>query len=127
LGYSLLHLGDPLLGIFRTRDIACGTVGSGIRFRTGGFAPAHDDDLFRIFAVRRYPFDPSGEPLSDGPGQPDTVIACPASAAELQTHFQLTCSPFSIPHSSLAICCFCFMFTSLAIMIRWAWGEETPI
>jgi hypothetical protein len=122
-----VHLGHPFLGIFRTRDIANRTVGGGIRFRTGGFAPAHDDDLFRILAVRCRPFNLSGEPLSDGLGQSDTVIARPASAAELQTHLQLTWSPFSIPHSSFAIFCFCFMFTSLEIMIRCAWGEETPI
>jgi hypothetical protein len=121
-----VDLGEPLLGIFGTRDEANGTAGGAIRFRTGGFAAAQDDDLFRIPAVSRDPFHLSGEPLSNGCGHADAVIARPAPAAEFQTYLQLIWSPFSIPHSSLAIFCFCFMFTSLEIMIRCAWGEPAP-
>ena len=81
-------------------------------------ASAHDYNFLSILAVRGYKFHITGKSLLKRIDYPDTVILSPTSTTELQANLQLTWSPLAIPHSSFAIFCFCFIFTSLAIMIR---------
>ena len=113
-----------MLRIFGARDVTYGNLAHIIiEFCAGARTSGHDHNHLCILAVRSNKFHLLCKPFPYGIHQRDTVVAGPAAAAILQAYLYLS---LSIPHRYLATFCLLFMFISLAIMIRCAWGEPAP-